>query len=592
MSNPEILALKQHMLTLAQQGQFKEAKAKAKRILARAPNDKQTHLILAKIELALGNKDKAIAAFKASLGREEKHHLQAVSSIAGLSVQMEKYDQTLAFAKEWVDLQPQSSDAHYLLSFAAWKTRKLDIAEQHAFRASELDPGNLDIKATYAEICTHLGKHREARTHFEQLLDKGASARAMHRYLQSLNFDTSISDKQVFEAHQSMGEQFEKDITPRISSPAMINKGNRKLRVGFISADFRRHSVAYFFLPLIRNLDTSLFETICYADVANEDDISKKIKASASKWQSTTTLDNASLADLIQKDCVDILIDLSGHTGFAPRLEVFAMKPAPVQISYLGYPNTTGLSRIDYRIVDAITDPEGKAEALATEKLLRLSPCFLCYDALDTPEVEDLTIDETLVFGSFNAYTKITDAMVAVWAQILERVENSLLYVKAEAFVDKNAARSLHERFETLGISPDRLMVEGHKPDRNSHLLEYQRVHLHLDTAPYNGTTTTLEAAWMGVPSITLCGSSHRSRVGASLLTTLGLSHLIAQSPEEYVAIAVNEAEKLRQQGVQQRIALRDQMARSKLMDEHAFGAQFSQLLLNAYDRVGECTTT
>ena len=256
-------------------------------------------------------------------------------------------------------------------------------------------------------------------------------------------------------------------------------------------------------------------------------------------WRDIDKLSDAETARLIREDRIDILVDLAGHTG-NNRLGIFAAKPAPVQMTWMGYPNTTGLTTIDYRITDGVADPGGE-EVYYSEKLLRLDGCFLCFQPHpDAPEVAPLPALENghVTFGSFNNFSKINPGVLHLWAEVLKQVPGSRLLLKCPALTDTDVRDRASAALQSLGIGAERLDLLGHTRTRQEHLALYGGVDIALDTFPYNGTTTTCEALWMGVPVLSLVGKHHAGRVGASLLTAADLAGWLADTPESLVAIA------------------------------------------------------
>lgn len=356
--------------------------------------------------------------------------------------------------------------------------------------------------------------------------------------------------------------------------------GDSRIRLGFVSSDFRTHSVSYFFEPILKCIDGNKFETFCYSDVTVPDVVTERLKSLSCHWVETSSLEDVAFIEQIRADRIAILIDLAGHTG-GNRLRVFSGRAAPIQVTWLGYPNTTGLSTIDYRFTDEIADPAGDSDTLHSEKLLRLKNGFLCYRPLeDSPEigVSPRLTNGYVTFGSFNNISKMSPGVIAVWARILRKVVNSRLLLKCHNFADHATAERFVGYFADFGITRDRIEVRPVVPDTRGHLAVYNEIDIALDTFPYNGTTTTFEALWMGVPVITLSGDRHAARVGASILARLGLHDLVALSVNEYINLAerlaynVNRLEKLHS-------SIRRDLAESCLCNAELFAEEFGTVL-------------
>jgi FkbM family methyltransferase len=341
----------------------------------------------------------------------------------------------------------------------------------------------------------------------------------------------------------------------------------RRLRVGYVSPDFRLHSVAFFIEPLIEGHDRERFEVYCYSDVANPDYVTERINAVSDHWRDISSSSNEVLAERIREDRIDLLVDLAGHFA-ANRLPVFAQKPAPVQFTYLGYPATTALPEVDYRLTDGIADPPGSADRDYSETVVRLANGFLCYRPPRNAPAAGRRSDlgNALTFGSFNELPKISPEVIQCWCRILERVPGSKLLLKASALVDRATCTRVEGRFEAAGLSLDRIELLGRTATLEDHLALYARVDVALDTFPYNGTTTTCEALYMGVPVVTLSGKAHAGRVGASVLSALQLHELVALSQDDYVNKAVALAKDEERRRIYRETA-RDRMLTSPLCD-------------------------
>jgi predicted O-linked N-acetylglucosamine transferase (SPINDLY family) len=327
--------------------------------------------------------------------------------------------------------------------------------------------------------------------------------------------------------------------------------------------------VGFFATPILASHDTSTFHVYCYFNHSSSDAASRQLFGYGHTWRFVAGMSDHDAAEQIRTDQIDILVDLNGHTN-GTRLGIFARQPAPLQVTYVGYPNTTGLPTIQYRVTDTFADPPGTTEHLHSEELLRPFPSFLCYaPPSQTPKVTDLPALSagTLTFGSFNQLRKIGPHTIRLWAAALRAVPGSRLIVKAATLTaDAPCRERLLQDFIAAGIAPERITVLERQPRLADHFGLYGTIDVSLDTFPYHGTTTTCESLWMGVPVITLAGVAHRSRVGVSLLSNVGLSQLIARSEGEYGEIAALLSADIASLAAVRK-GLRERMKRSPLMD-------------------------
>ena len=339
------------------------------------------------------------------------------------------------------------------------------------------------------------------------------------------------------------------------------------MRIGYVSGDFKRHSVANFLLPVFTHHDRRVFEIHCYSNNVSDDDVTGRLMGAVDHWRRISGLDDEVAAKMIAEDGIDILVDLSGHTAHN-RLSLFARQPAPVQVTWLGYPGTTGVAAIGYRLVDSITDPPGDSDSYYCEKLIRLDPGFLSYAPLDpAPEpVLRPNGNGRIRFGSFNNPAKLSPATLDLWGRLMNEVEGSVLVLKGRPFADPQVRRMLLKRFLERGIPEERIVLLEHIAAPDQHMGAYGEIDIALDPFPYNGTTTTCEAMWMGVPVVTLLGNRHSSRVGASLLTQVELTDLIAADEAEFIRIAADLAADAERRAIL-RQTLRGRMKASPLCD-------------------------
>ena len=417
---------------------------------------------------------------------------------------------------------------------------------------------------------------------FLQLEPANHEARS-YRLLALNNLDT-LTREELFAEHRKFNEAVGGHPVPefdRAPSP------DGRLRVAILSPDLRAHSCAYFLEPLLRELDPAQFELYLYHDHFREDEVSVRLKSRATVWRNFVGQTNPVVEETIRADAPDIILDLAGHTGMTTRLSIFGHHLAPVQINYLGYPNTTGLSAMHYRFTDAIADPEGDADAFASEALVRFSPTAWVYQPPDgTPEINPLPCGTTgpVTFGCFNNIAKINDGTLALWARVLAAVPDSRLLLKGWGFAEESTRQHYRARFAAAGLPTERIDCCERTAEVAEHLALYHGVDIALDTFPYNGTATTCESLWMGAPVVTLLGDRHASRVSASLLTAAGHPEWIARTPDDYVRIATALATD-RARLASLRAGLRGALKTSALFDYAGQGARFGAALRHCWHR-------
>lgn len=467
---------------------------------------------------------------------------EAWANLANVLLDLGRIEEAAEAGRAAVERAPGYPAAHNNLGTVLHRQAQYGAAEASFRRALELDPDYPDALCNLGEVLKEQGRadaamapYRRARELAPDEPDKGANL------LFGLCCLDDAAPADIAAEHRRWGASLARGAAPDF--PARDRDPDRRLRVGYVSPDFRRHSVAYFLEPVLESHDKRAVEVFCYANMAGEDEVTARLKRHAEHWRDVFGLDDGALAGRMRADGIDIAVDLAGHTR-GNRLAAFALRPAPVQIGYLGYPATTGLAEMDWRITDAWADPSGLTEAFHTERLLRLEGGFLCYrPAGDAPGVAPPPADDAghVTFGSFNNLAKLTPTTVALWSDILNAVPGARLRLKAKALGDDGTRRSITRRFAENGIAEHRLelmaWITGSTP-----LAAYHGVDIGLDTFPYHGTTTTMEALWMGVPVVTLAGGWHAARVGVSILARARCDELIAASAADYVKIAAGMA--------------------------------------------------
>jgi len=488
-------------------------------------------------------------------------------------------DEAIASYQKALELNPKNADAYVNLSIVLKGKGQLHEAVISCQKALQHDPSNAFAYINMGNAVLYQGKPEKAEECYRHALGINSNlSLAYSNLLCSMNYNPRHDAQAIFTEHTRFAKQFAEPLSSCILPHTNSGIPDRRLKIGYVSPDFRKHSVAYFIEPVLVSHNREDFEVFCYANVLAQDEVTERIQASVDHWRIIAGLSDEGAAELITRDGIDILVDLAGHTA-NNQILLFARKPAPVQASWIGYPATTGLLTIDYKIVDGYTDPPGMTEGYYTEELVRLPESFLCYlPDKESPEVRPLPALEVghITFGSFNNFAKVSSAVVSLWTEILKSVPESRLILKSHSFVDSETFRYAMEMFTREGVEENRIELLQYEPSVRGHLDLYGRVDIALDTHPYHGTTTTCEALWMGVPVVTLAGNCHASRVGVSLLSNIGLPELIAKTQEEYVRIAINLANNLEQLQFL-RGNLREMMAHSLLTDTKSFTANLER---------------
>jgi protein O-GlcNAc transferase len=520
-------------------------------------------------------------------------------------------------------LRPDSADVHYHVGKALRDLKRHDEAIERFQRAIAADPGMLDAIYNLGNALSSAGRYADAAQVYEPLMamldsatgrpsagptrdklrrDAAASLAAawiwcfrydeawqlirdslrhapdalplLEHALVVLPYRTASSAEVLsyYRRYQAALRAKDRRPWPRETRAA----GTGPLRVGFVSGDFRDHSVSFFLEPVLEHHDHDRVHMTCYSSNVNNDDVTSRLRGHADVWRDVRALNDHALAAQIAADGVDILVDLAGRTK-GNRLGTFSLRPAPLQASYLGYPTYSGLPEIDLRITDAYIDPIDSG--LETERPVRLPGSMFCYrPPADAPPVSDRPQGAPICFGSFNQVQKISDTNLATWAAVLHAVPGSHLILKAFGFGDPGLAARVRAAFDAAEIDSSRVELRHGASQRTEHLAMYGEIDIALDTFPYNGATTTCEALWMGVPVVSLAGETHACRMGASILGSLGLEELVANCTADYVRTAAalaRDADRLR--GL--RGSLRERFERSPLRDERRFTRNFETLL-------------
>lgn len=497
-------------------------------------------------------------------------------------------EKALARCQEALAAYPDNEKLICCTGIALRKLGRIDEVITHYQHALEIKPDFADAHNNLANAFITQGKVNMAIKHYKQALTLSPSSADINSaLLMALNYVSDIDPAIIHAAHVDFSKRHESPMT-KFSLPHRNNRSTeRRIRIGYVSADFRQHAVAHFITPVLEQHNHDQFQVFCYSSHNIEDEITRHMQTYVECWRKIFGLSHHQVAQLIHQDEIDILIDLGGHSGGYDRLLVFAMKPAPIQVTWLGYPNTTGLSAMDYRITDELSDPTGLTDSLHTEKLIRLPNTFSCFKPpQDCSDVAELPARQNgyITFGSFNNLSKMTPEVIMLWAKILKSVPDACLLLKNKILDESVSKQSMLDAFATHGISSKQLKLVGHSNSQKDHLNWYNKLDIGLDTFPYNGTTTTCDALWMGVPVVTLAGQTHVARVGVSQMTNLGMPELIANTPEEYVAIAIRLASDL---DILSKIRkdIRSKMSASPLTNASLFIASLEQAYRDMWEK-------
>ena len=527
-------------LTYLAWGKLTEAKQSFEKSLELEPNNPEVLLELGKLAWREGELKKAAELLEYGITLKPLY-AESFEVLGALYTKLDGYKKGEFYARKALELEPNRPVALCNLGICVLYQGNISEAASYLYKAVEIEPklaqgwSALGFALQKAHRLSHASV---AYKHAIQLDPYNYEAHS--NYLYSKLF-SEFEDKQRLEAYRTFGEKIREKIAENSFQGHSKEKGKR-LRLGFVSPDFRNHSVSYFLIPMLENLAADRFSIYLYYNDSVIDTVTERYKAIATKFTTIQGILDDVCEKLILGDNLDILFDLAGHTGFN-RLPLIAKRLAPIQIAYLGYPETTGLSALDYRFVDSYTDPVGRADEMFTEKLVRFSSCAWNYlSKLDLP---DLGSDRTgpIVFGCFNNIEKVTDSTLLNWSILLKAIPESKIVFKAEGFKSNALLERFKLRLTTCEIPEHRVELWPRTATYNDHMAGYNQVDIALDTSPYNGTTTTCEALLMGVPVITLAGDLHISRVGVSLLTAIGHPEWIANNVNDYLQCAALTAQ-------------------------------------------------
>jgi len=603
------------------QGRSQEAVTLYRRALELNPGYHDARVNLSVALKALGRHDQATAELKAALGSAPAHP-QALLEQGRLLADQKRYHEAEQVFRRLLSMDPGHHQAMYCLGIVLseqgnWSQsadaytevvrmrpdlpegwQALAVTLRHCNRITEslvalekalqLRPAFTLAWQSYGSVLAEAGRIEEGIEAWRRSLSINPQQPVIRsNIVYTLSMVDGVTRADLWREHQGWAEHHAKpdaQQTQPASTPAGRPADRRKIRIGYISPDLRLHSVCYFLIPLLEHHDKQNFEIYCYSDVGCPDQTTLKIQQLSDHWRDVSGKPTAHVRQLIQQDQIDILIDLAGHT-MGNRMELFALRSAPLQASWLGYPETTGLTTVDYKIADQIVCPGSEDGQYASERILRLPNGYHCYLAPPgCPDISELPASRNgcITFGSFASLSKLTPSTVRLWSEVLKQVPDSKLLLKARQLADSTVRDRYCSMFAACGIPRSRLTLELAIAETIQHLGFYREVDMVLDTYPYNGTTTLCEGLWMGVPPVSLSGPIPASRVGASLLHSLGLEDWVAETPEQFVAIAKNNSQDVAGLAAL-RAGLRQRFSQSTLGSPRQFAREFEAGLLEAF---------
>jgi len=567
-------------VALLQQGKPDVAAVSHRQALSLNPDHAEAHNNLGMALRTLGKLDEALASYRQAV-LLKPDFTQAHYNLGNAFLQGGKLDEALASYRQALSLKPDFTEAHYNLGNALMRRGQLDEAVASYRRALSFKPNHAEAHNNLGFALQQCGRLEEAIAGYREATLLKADYHEAHSNLLFATYSCPAeSPANLMAECERYAARFEAPLRAEWGQHRNNREPTRRLKVGYVSPDFRSHAVAYFIEPILANHDRDEMEVFCYYNHAQHDEFTDRLAGYADRWLDCRPMTDEELAGRIRADGIDILIDLAGHTA-GNRMLVFARKPAPVQITYLGCPGaSTGLAAMDYRLTDACADP-ADSEFYYTEKLLRLRDSMYCYRPMqEAAEILTLPARQNgyVTFGSFSAFSKLSNACIELWAQLLREVPNSRLLVLA---VPEGESRGrLTDQFTAHGVPAERLEFHG-RLSPGEFLRMFQRADVALDPFPVSGGTTPCESLWMGVPLISLVGTRCMSRMAFSVLSAVGLQDLCAATPEQYVRIAVKLAGDLPRLEVLH-AGLRARVASSPLMD----GVKFTRNLEKIYREI------
>jgi predicted O-linked N-acetylglucosamine transferase (SPINDLY family) len=530
----------------------------------------------------LGRLDEAIAAHRKAIALQEAL-FPAYFNLGNALRTKGELAEAIAAYRGALRLKPTDAESHNNLGLALRDRGRMDEAMAEFAQAMALGPGLPQVRVNLGNALMECGQADEAMACFDRAvgLDPKDAARRSGQIL-AMHYHPRYDAAAILGAARKWDEIHGRPLAGTIKPHGNDRSPRRRLRIGYVSPDFRQHVVGQSLLPLLANRDREQFEVFCYSSAIREDSTSAKIRGESDAWRDIYRTDDEQAAEMIRADGIDILVDLAAHSE-GNRLPLFARKPAPVQFTYLGYCSTTGLSAMDARISDPLIDPADSDLSVYSERTILLPRTHLCYQpggaALEVSPLPALWMGR-ITFGCLNSFTKASADAMDLWATVLRSAPKSKMIIHAK---DGKHLDRVRERFGREGVSADRLEFVSRQPWAQ-YMQTYGRIDIALDPFPFGGGITTCDALWMGVPVVTLVGATAVGRVGRSILSNVGLPELVAQTPEDYVRIAVDLAKQTGRLS-ELRAGLRGRLQASPMMDAKGLAKELESAYRREWER-------
>ena len=557
-------------------GDFEGVRQPITTLLRKHPNMAEVNHVASGFFGNTGEREKAIYYAQRAIDLDSKigEYQQAMGTLLFQKGEHAKAVECLLLA---LQMNPELHEAQSALGVSYLELGEFQKAREALDIAIVNMPNSHEPSMNRALLESNIGHASKAVAMMREAIERFPDQSVLHDGLAMFScYDDQLSPNEVFDIHKAFGQCVQSQVRVPRRYPNKAN-ADKRIRIGFVSSDFKTHSIAYFLEPIFDHLDHDRFELCVYSTSSYTDQMTERLRAKSDLWRECTS-GVTQTHQRIVNDHVDVLVELNGHFA-SNSLPIFAAKPSPVSVTMIGYANTTGLDSIDARLIDDVTDPSPGADELATEKLVRLPCCFLCYrPSAFRPVIQEQKINRSFTFGSFNDLRKMSPSTLKAWADILTKCSQAKLLLKTSRFSSSEVCDDMIERFKELGVDQSQVILMGRTKSIVDHLDLYNTIDCALDTFPYTGTTTTCEALSMGVPTVTLIGESHAGRVSASLLAAIGREDLVADTIESYIDLAVAQADHgLR--SVEERAVLCTQLEQSQLCDEVAYTKKFENAI-------------